>query len=57
MTKNKSVEKAIESIDNNDAVSLRKNIKEALVDKVRKALEKKEKDIAKNFLNNITKDS
>lgn len=55
MAKNKNVTKAIEAIQNNDAVSLRKSIKEALVDKVRKALDKKEKEIAKSFLKN-TKD-
>lgn len=53
MSKNKNVKKAIEAIQNNDAVSLRKSIKEALVAKVRKALDKKEKQIARNLIEDI----
>lgn len=53
MSKNKNVAKAIEAIRNNDAVTLRKSIKEALVDKVRKALDKKEKEVAKNLIESI----
>lgn len=50
MANNKNVENAIKAIQNNDAVTLRKSIKEALVAKVRQALSKKEKQIAKNLI-------
>jgi hypothetical protein len=52
MAKNKKpVKNAIESAQNGDAVSLRKHIKEALYQKIKTALAKKEKEIAKSFLN------
>ena len=53
MSKKDTVKKAIEAIQSNDAVTLRKSIKEALVHKVRKALEKKEKQVAKTFLDDL----
>lgn len=52
MSKNDSVAKAVDAISKGDVRSLRKNIKEAIVAKVRRALEKKEQKIAKDFLNN-----
>lgn len=50
MTKKLAVKKAIEAIDSGDARGLRNRINEALVQKVRKALDKKEKEIAKNLI-------
>ena len=50
MAKKKSVKKAIEAIDSGDARGLRKHINEALVEKVKKALEQKEKELAKNLI-------
>lgn len=55
MSKKNAVRDAVESIKKGDAVSLRKNIKEALYQKIRTALAKKEKDIAKNFLTDLEK--
>ena len=49
------IRKALESISNGNATALKKNIKEALLSKVRKALNKKEKEIAKNLIDNATK--
>lgn len=49
MAKN-TVKKAIESISSGDVRGLRKNIQEALVSKVRKALEQKEKNVAKTLI-------
>ena len=51
MAKKDSVKKAIESIYSGDARGLRKHINEALVEKVRKALDKKEKLLAKSLIN------
>ena len=56
MAKN-TVKKAIESIASGDVRGLRKNIQEALVSKVRKALDTKEKRIAKDLIENATKTS
>ena len=56
MSKN-NVKKAIESIASGDVRGLRKNIQEALVSKVRKALDTKEKRIAKNLIENVAKTS
>ena len=50
MSKKIAVKKAIEAIDSGDARGLRKHINEALVNKVRKALNKKEKQIARNLI-------
>ena len=50
MTKKIAVKKAIEAIDSGDARGLRKHINEALVNKVRKALNKKEKQIARSLI-------
>jgi hypothetical protein len=55
MAKNKSIKKAVEAIDSGDARGLRKHINEALVDKVKKALDKKEKQLAKNLIESATK--
>lgn len=52
---NKPVKNAIESAQNGDVVSLRKHIKEALYQKIKTALAKKEKEIAKSFLNSQEK--
>ena len=54
MAKN-TVKKAIESIASGDVRGLRKNIQEALVSKVRKALDIKEKKIAKGLIEAATK--
>ena len=56
MAKN-TVKKAIESIASGDVRGLRKNIQEALVSKVRKALDIKEKKIAKGLIEAATKTS
>lgn len=50
MSNKNPVRNAVESITKGDAVSLRKHIKEALYQKIKNALSKKEKQIAKNFL-------
>ena len=50
MAKNKSVKKAIEAISSGNARELRKSVNEALLAKVRKALEEKEKQIAKSLI-------
>lgn len=57
MTKKLAVKKAIEAIDSGDARGLRKHINEALVTKVRKALDAKEKEIAKTLIESATKRS
>lgn len=57
MTKKLAVKKAIEAIDSGDARGLRRHINEALVTKVRKALDKKEKVIARNLIETATKTS
>lgn len=53
MSKKNAVRNAVESIKKGDAVSLRKSIKEALHQKIRTALAKKEKEIAKTFLDDL----
>ena len=50
MSKNKSVANAVESARKGDVRGLRKSIHEALVEKIRKALQKKEQEIAKSYL-------
>lgn len=50
MSKKQSVRKAINAISSGDARGLRNHINEALVEKVRKALDKKEKQIAKKLI-------
>jgi hypothetical protein len=55
MSKKTSIKKAIESISSGDARGLRKHINEALVSKVRKALDTKEKEIARNLIESSTK--
>ena len=50
MTKKTSVKKAIDAISSGDARGLRKYVNEALVEKVRKALDKKEKEIARSLI-------
>lgn len=52
-----NVKNAIKSISKGDVRGLRKNIQEALVEKVRKALTNKEKQIAKSLIEAATKTS
>jgi len=47
------VQKAIESIGAGDVRGLRKHVHETLVNKVKAALDKKEKQIAKTFLDDV----
>ena len=56
MAKN-TVKKAIESVASGDVRGLKKNIQEALVSKVRKALDIKEKKIAKGLIEAATNTS
>jgi hypothetical protein len=49
------VRKALESISSGNASGLKKNIKEALLLKVRKALNLKEKELATKILNQTIK--
>lgn len=49
----KPVENAIESAQKGDAISLRKHIKEALQQKIKTALAKKEKELSKNLIESI----
>jgi hypothetical protein len=49
------VRKALESISAGNATGLKKNIKEALLLKVKKALHIKEKELATKILNQATK--
>jgi hypothetical protein len=53
----KNVKKAIESVASGDVRGLKKNIQDALVSKVRKALDIKEKKIAKGLIEDATKTS
>lgn len=53
MSKKNNVKKAIESIVSGNARGLRKHVNEALVEKVKKALDKKEKELAKNLIETI----
>jgi hypothetical protein len=53
MTKKTSIKKAIESISSGDARGLRKHINEALVEKVKKALDNREKQLARNLIESI----
>jgi len=57
MSKKNSVKNAIKAISSGNARGIRKHIKEALFDKVKKALNKKEKQIAKNLIEGSTKTS
>ena len=50
----KNVKKAIESIASGDVRGLRKNIQEALVTKAKKALDEKEKKLAKGLIESAT---
>lgn len=54
MSKKNNVKKAIESIVSGNARGLRKHVNEALVEKVKKALDKKEKELAKNLIESAT---
>lgn len=54
MSNKDNIKKAVESIVSGDARSLRKHIKEALLAKVKKAVDLKEKALAKTFLKNIS---
>lgn len=54
MSKKEEVKKAVESISKGDAVGLKKHINEVLMKKVRKALNEKEKQIAKNLIEKKT---
>lgn len=49
------IRKALESISKGNATGLKNNIKEALLLKVRKALNVREKQIAKNLVDSTTK--
>lgn len=49
------VEKALNAISKGNAVAMKKNIKEALLSKVRRAIDKKEKEMAKSMINDATK--
>lgn len=49
------IRKALESISSGNATALKKNIREALLSKVRRALNEKEKDVAKTLIDNATK--
>lgn len=51
----KSIRKALEAISSGNASGLKKHIKEALLLKVKKALNIKEKEIATKILNQATK--
>jgi DNA-directed RNA polymerase specialized sigma subunit len=54
-TEKSFIRKALESISNGNATALKKNIKEALLSKVRRALDEREKKIAKSLINKKTK--
>ena len=57
MSQNKEktfIHKALTAINKGDATALRKNIKEAILSKVRRAVAKREKQIAKSFLDEAT---
>lgn len=43
------IKKAIESLENNDATSMKKAIREALLKKVQTRLNEKEEEISRNF--------
>lgn len=49
------IRKALESISSGNATALKKNIREALLSKVRKALHEREKELAKSLINKTTK--
>ena len=55
MSSKGSVRKAIEAITSGDARALRKHIKEALLSKVKVAVNRKEKSLAKSLLDTVTK--
>lgn len=48
------IEKALAAISKGNAVDLKKNIKEALLSKVRRAVNTKEKEMAKNLIESTT---
>ena len=57
MSQNKEkdfIRKGLASISKGDATSLRKNIKEAILSKVRRAVAIKEKELAKKLVQNVT---
>lgn len=54
MAKKNNVKKAVESIVSGDARALRRHIKEALLEKVKRAINIKEKALAKTFLKNVS---
>jgi type III secretory pathway component EscV len=49
------IRKALESISNGNATALKNNIREALLSKVRRALNEKEKEVAKNLIDKTKK--
>lgn len=49
------IKNALTSIAKGDATGLKKNIREALLSKVRRALNVKEKEIASTLIDNATK--
>lgn len=54
-TEKSLIRKALTAINAGNATALKKNIKEALLSKVRKALDKKEQELAKNIIDSTTK--
>lgn len=49
------IRKALESISAGNATALKNNIKEALLSKVRRALDEKEKELAKTIIKDTAK--
>lgn len=49
------IRKALTAINAGNATALKKNIKEALLSKVRRALDKKEHELAKKIIDSTTK--
>lgn len=54
-TEKSLIRKALSAINSGNATALKKNIKEALLSKVRKALDKKEQELAKTIIDSTTK--
>lgn len=54
-TEKSLIRKALTAINSGNASALKKNIKEALLSKVRKALDKREKQLAQNIIDSTTK--
>lgn len=48
------IKRALDAISKGNAVELKKNIREALLSKVRRKINQKEKQMAKSILNNAT---